>query len=259
MLEVCEIAVAGRPEGAIEMMMRSTLKKIIPQRYHLPLSYYKHKFQRGLEPEMALLPELTGTGKRAIDVGANSGFYTYALSKLFAKVEAFEPVPEYFRMLSVHPQRNVTLHNVALSDRAGSLQIHVPRGEDFGQSPSFVDFGYDAARVEVALKTLDEYRFDDVSFIKIDVEGYESEVLVGATQTIQRTHPILLIEIEQRHIQRPIDEVLRHIVDLGYHGFFYKDARLVDLATFSYEKDQKPFLANVSDKNYINNFIFKPS
>jgi hypothetical protein len=47
----------------------------------------------------------------------------------------------------------------------------------------------------VQVETLDSYCFQDVGFIKIDVEGYEKFVLEGAQQTIQRCRPTLQLEI----------------------------------------------------------------
>jgi hypothetical protein len=47
----------------------------------------------------------------------------------------------------------------------------------------------------VQVETIDSYQFQDVGFIKIDVEGYEKFVLEGAIQTIQRCRPTLQLEI----------------------------------------------------------------
>jgi FkbM family methyltransferase len=247
-------------KGKEELMpFARSIKRLIPLNYHLPISYYKHKFLRKLEPEMKLLPSLVGAGRRAIDVGANHGIYTYALSRLFESVEAFEPVPAYFRKLAGRCAPNVTVHNVALSNSSGSLHINVPTGDTFGESPSFVDLGYEKIRIEVPVRPLDDFGFANVSFIKIDVEGYESEVLQGAASTISICRPLMLIEIEQRHLRRPMTEIIGGILEQGYNGFFYRDSRLVDIAEFSYEKDQAPYLNDLRSSRYVNNFIFKPA
>ncbi|MFZ4856697.1 MAG: FkbM family methyltransferase [Desulfuromonadaceae bacterium] len=240
------------------MNISALIRKFVPARYFLCLSYYAHKYKGKLEPEMAILRELAGNKQRAIDVGANRGLYTYALSKIFNKVEAFEPVPEYFDALTKSKPGNVSLHNIGLSDKGGVLEINIPK-DNYGESPSFIDFGNDSIKKTVPIKLLDEYQFSDVSFIKIDVEGYESFVIRGAEQTIRKDKPVLLVEIEQRHLDRPITDIFNMIIEYGYHGYYYLDGKYVDVSNFSYEKDQKPYLDNLKNKKYINNFIFKPN
>ena len=71
--------------------------------------------------------------------------------------------------------------------------------------------------------------------------------------------PILIIEIEQRHIKNKIEEVFQYILNLNYKGFFLKKGELTTINKFKYEIDQKPYLKNVMVKEYINNFIFLPN
>ena len=104
--------------------------------------------------------------------------------------------------------------------------------------------------------SLDDYLFEDVDLIKIDVEGHESSVIEGAVETIRKTFPILIVEIEQRHISKPIDEVFNLILEIGYDGFFLKNGKLTSINEFSYSTHQEPFLNCVNDEAYVNNFIF---
>jgi len=60
---------------------------------------------------------------------------------------------------------------------------------------SLRDRGDGGAAVEVPLRTLDSFDFKDVSFVKIDVEGSELEVLEGGRRTISRDRPHLLVEL----------------------------------------------------------------
>jgi hypothetical protein len=110
----------------------------------------------------------------------------------------------------------------------------------------------------VDVDTVDNYGFDDVDLIKIDVEGHEQFVILGAVDTIKRTKPILIVEIEQRHINNDINEVFKAILNLSYNGFFLKNGTLMPLDSFSYKLNQMPFLQNVMAKEYVNNFIFTP-
>ena len=68
---------------------------------------------------------------------------------------------------------------------------------------------------------------------KIDVEGHEYSVIEGAEATLLASKPALLLEIEQRHIGRPINEVFDKILSMGYHGFFIGLYGLTSLVNFS--------------------------
>jgi hypothetical protein len=98
----------------------------------------------------------------------------------------------------------------------------------------------------------------NVGFIKIDVEGHEAAVLRGASRLIEQSAPTLLIEIEQRHIQGPIQDVFNMVAEMGYAGFFLKDWVLRSIATFDLEEDQLKHLHKLHSRRYINNFIFMP-
>jgi hypothetical protein len=81
---------------------------------------------------------------------------------------------------------------------------------------------------------------------------------MGATKTIKKNFPIIICEIEQRHTLIPINKIFKLIINFGYEGFFFKDNKLNKLKKFSYKIDQEPYLKDVENKNYINNFIFIP-
>lgn len=72
----------------MSISIEDQLKRLIPGPF-----YYWHKIAKELsrgEPELLRLREIAGNGT-AIDVGANRGYYSYALSKVATRVEAFEP------------------------------------------------------------------------------------------------------------------------------------------------------------------------
>lgn len=230
----------------------------IPLRYQVPLRYWYRRVRHRLEKELPIVCELLTADCVAIDVGANNGLYTYALSRLGARVEAFEPVPLCARTLEAFRSRNVRVHEVALSSTSGEREIFVPRATGVIHT-SLASFRKPEGTFEtlrVPVRRLDEYYFRGVSFIKIDVEGHELDVLKGSIETIARSHPLLLIEVEQRHLTFPMELVFRELSQLGYAGFFLFDGRINPLKTFSYRLHQEPFLDEVLSDRYVNNFIF---
>ena len=156
------------------------------------------------DPEIACLPDLVGEGRRAIDIGANRGVYTYWLAHCCDHVEAFEPNPDPAERIRRPALTNVCLHGEALSDEKGEVDFRVPvhyRGGADHPGGTLGDLGDAeiAAHFTTALACLDDFAFADVDFIKIDVEGHEEKVLDGAAQTIAQCRPAALIELEERH------------------------------------------------------------
>jgi FkbM family methyltransferase len=119
-----------------------------------------------------------------VDIGANIG----AMTKIFARrakvVHAFEPSPRALEYLELNADDNVIIHPVALSDHAG-VGLFEER-ESLDRS-SLSDHG-----IEVPVRTLDSFDLKP-DLIKIDVEGFEPEVLRGAQATLKHG-PILLFE-----------------------------------------------------------------
>jgi hypothetical protein len=77
----------------------------------------------------------------------------------------------------------------------------------------------------IKAKRLDDYDFSDVDLIKVDVEGHEESVLAGGMRTIEINRPVLIVEIEQRHIKKPIEEVSEKCYHLAMTGFICRMAR----------------------------------
>jgi FkbM family methyltransferase len=241
--------------------MKVAAREAVPRSIQVPLKYWLDKARGRLEPEMALLPALVNAGERVIDVGGNRGSYAYALHRLGARVEVFEPNPSCLYVLRAWAAgKDVGIHGVGLSDQDGVTSLHVPvdvRGVEHDASASMEPHDFDASRVHrVALRRLDDYAFDGVSFIKIDVEGHESRVLAGAAGTLRRLRPLLLVEIEQRHLKCPIREVFDQIRAFGYEGHFLDGATLSPLSSFDPARDQDPSCLGVRGARYVNNFLF---
>lgn len=227
-----------------------------------------HSFDAGLK----LAPFFISRPGAVFDIGANTGGYTYVLEKSAGAQNTFalEPVPHLAsRLMSLFPEVNIL--TMALSDVEGTLDLKAPvidglpewgRGtlEQF-QCPEPRQTG--AVVEQVSVRTLDtlcaEMDVQDVRFIKIDVEGHEHNVLRGAVKTLEAWHPVLLVEIEQRHHVKPVDEVFGWIEAQGYRGFFYNAQQVLlrPIEQFNVDSDQR--LGDHGDISYINNFYFVQS
>ena len=218
--------------------------------------YYPHKIAKERarnEPELRILRDIVRRGCTAIDVGANRGYYSYALSKIAGRVEAFEPNPAMARFARRKLGRNVRLHEVALSDRPGTMTLYVPQ---VGPSSMHLNaslkkpYAYEAyAEHAVRVATLDEFEFDDVGFIKIDAEGSDMEVIAGASRTISKHRPNLLVELIAVTHDSPAACIDRIARDFGYRGWVLVGDRLVEAQQALRAKDPGMLTYNV---------LFKP-
>lgn len=222
------------------------------------------------EIEAKLLRAIDFKNSSMLDVGANVGFYSAALEDVFGPdhVYLFEPLPSLNKGLKDRfPKSRV--FDLALSNATGRQKIRVPiiKGTLYDTRATLNDHqetGQTGAKeVEINLKPLDEIADTELSgpvgLIKIDVEGHELQVIEGAIKTIAKHHPLMLVEIEARHHQYPIEDIFRKIERLGYAGYFVSigEYELKPVALFDQSRDQNPeaFEAREFSK-YLNNFFF---
>jgi FkbM family methyltransferase len=142
--------------------------------------------------EDVIRASLEESGQIAFDVGANVGLISAALSKNFEEVHSFEPDPRchdlFHSNLDANCARNVKLHKVGLSSKDKSQAFNL--GAELGHSTLE---GAHITRLESSIciesRTLDSYAkelgISRIDLLKIDVEGHELDVLVGATSLLR--------------------------------------------------------------------------
>lgn len=237
-------------------------RDLLPMKYQVPVKYNYHAFRGSLERELDIIRFLISPSDLVLDIGGNRGIYAYHFWKLGADVEVFEPNLNCSAVLSAWAERkpNVNIHAVALSNRAGTAELHIPvdaSGIEHEAAASIENTKLgNTRRLSVPLQTLDSRQFRQVALIKIDVEGHEYSVIEGAEATIAASKPALLIEIEQRHNAKPIGEVFAKILDLGYQGYFMLAGQLKPLERFDAGQHQSLDNFRASNQGYINNFLF---
>ena len=207
-----------------------------------------------------------------IDIGANQGLFSLlaAQNPYCTQVLAFEPVSASYALLQeniAHSEQREKIKPIqqAVSGQAGHATMRLRSGHSGAATLERENLtGYHTQEV---VETIDITGLDaqllvqGAILIKIDVEGFESKVIAGASQTIMREKPILLIEIENRHLEgKSIIDIFDQISEFGYEGGFLYKGRIEKLADFhtQIQAKQNYFLDNMSGSNYINNFIFQP-
>ena len=155
----------------------------------------------------------------ALDIGANIGLWAKDLSNFFNKLICFEPNPycvEYLKkniniknseinscaLGSTEEEKNLFLHPT--NSGASSFVNNTKVGYDNQSRAVFGEFPKETKKAYVEIKKLDSFNIKKIDFIKIDVQGFELEVLKGSTNTLLNNSPILCIEEDSPETSKTI-------------------------------------------------------
>jgi FkbM family methyltransferase len=229
------------------------------------------------DPLLKLIDEFLKRGDVAVDVGAYRGWYSDRMATRVGpqgRVHAFEPNPDAREVLVsiARHQPAIAIHPVALSDHAATGALLRPFVDSARvdamssiSNPAVASAAHDS--VEVQITTHDQSLPEDagrVRFIKIDVEGHEHEALLGAEHCIDVGHPVIVVEIEQRHRARPVAETFAWLAAKGYTGYLVTRAGRRPIEEFDVERDQLRYVTDSFRRgrphaDYISDFLFVPA
>ena len=243
-----------------------------PQRTRLLLRALRARL-RSQRAELRALCGALRRGDVAVDVGANKGSHTLWMARAVGsrgRVLACEPQLALAEGLA-RDLRSLGLYQcevraVALGAEDGRATLHIPTDLDHPPGATLAGAalaGSTARAVEVPVQRLDTLLRGEerrIAAVKIDVEGYESAVLRGAAETIAGHRPLLVVEIEARHLgPEGVDGVLTQLEHLGYGGHFVRQGALVPIREFRTERDQAAAGPRFWERpEYCNNFVLTP-
>lgn len=182
-----------------------------------------------VEPREPLL-ELCPAGGVALDVGTNSGEVLLKLAMKAGRdgrIIGFEPNPRTFRKctrnLALNAFANVAVHNVGLGRAEGTLRLHSPSPSNSGGDRILAEGDGGADAIEIPVTTVDRFAASNalrrLDLIKIDVEGYEMNVLRGAEDTLRTLRPRLFVEVVDDFLRAQsssASELVRFLEDRDY-------------------------------------------
>lgn len=150
------------------------------------LTYQRHKY-------LAALPYVRGRGV-AVDVGAHVGLWSWQMAKDFERVVAFEPMPNHGRCwdLNMREVGNAVLFDYALGETAGTAWLKTRTKGSSGDTG--IEPGAEHGDVKAHVCRIDSLALREVHLIKMDCEGYELFVCRGATETLLRCKPVVIVE-----------------------------------------------------------------
>lgn len=146
-----------------------------------------------------------GVGDVFYDVGANRGFYTFLAADLCKEIHAFEVVPELANIMTINirPEDTIVVNPVAVSDTNGTVDVYLMDStmtNTINTSVAELLSSHDhpvSKKISVPAITLDSYleTHPKPTFLKIDVEGAEEQVLQGGKNFFSTESPVVAMEI----------------------------------------------------------------
>lgn len=147
-----------------------------------------------------------------IDVGSNVGIFTNSFAKIASdcNIHSFEAVTKTRHLLKetvkINNLKNVTIYDFGLGDKNEFININIDEN-NLGNSSIIHNFNStdedknDSSNGEelIQIKKLDDLNIKNISFIKIDIQEYEYQFLVGAKNTLINNNLVIIIEIPTRN------------------------------------------------------------
>jgi FkbM family methyltransferase len=176
------------------------------------------------------------------DIGANSGYYALLAAQQISggKIFSFEPLPANAAMFKDHIRLNqsklpgnvIQLQEIAISDREGEISFSddgAIEGNTYVSTASRFQQAKSKIMVKItSIDTLVDNGLHPPDVIKIDVEGAEFDVLVGARKVLQKIKPRILLATHDCHLPGVKDRCIMLLQEMGYSlrhtGYFNKYA-----------------------------------
>ncbi len=168
-------------------------------------------------------------GMKILEVGANIGYYALIETKLAGPtghLYAIEPSPYNFdllkRNLELNNIRNADLHQAAFGEKRGKVKFYMYDRSNLSSFIKREDMGMETTEIEVDMITLDDFlRLKKADFIRMDVEGYELEILKGSVQVLSSENKpkLFFIEVHSELLHKKNSsgrEIIEFLAKYGY-------------------------------------------
>ena len=236
--------------NTVTLTLVDGVRIVVPDSLDLITPYVLREQQDWFEDEIKFLRRALRPGDQVIDIGANYGVYTLSMAKAVGPggaVWAFEPASVtaalHARSIEANAFSHVTLFRTAVSRTSGVARLALHSNAELNALTDSAE----ATGERVAVTTLDDcltqHGWKDVAVVKIDAEGEEANILVGAHRFLEELSP--LVQYEVKAGQDWHMDLVQHFGEIGYRSY-----RLVPglgtLVPFQADAPADPYLLNLS-------------
>lgn len=212
-------------------------------------------------PTIKFFSNFVKNGMTIIDVGANVGYHSLILSKFTGekgRVFSFEPESKNIKILDgnikLNNFKNIKIITKAASNFNGTIKLFLSNSDNLGvHSTVYIPENVSQNFTEIEAVKLDDFvveeNIDKVDFVKVDVEGAETDVLAGMDKILKKHRPIVVLELVEK---------LQNM-----KGFSTKDVKKMMKETYNYDSFQ--ILNNgeikklsIESIQYSDNVVFIP-
>jgi FkbM family methyltransferase len=214
------------PEAKVVKVNNSKMM-LYPKRGDINTDLYLYRKREPICTEYLINSGIIQRNDVVLDIGANIGYYALVESKLVGengRVYAVEPVKSTYNLLKknieLNKSKNISTYNYAFGDKNSDSNIYVSSKSNLCAMTREATGGKIITVQEVKVLTVDEFVKDKPppTLVRMDVEGYEYEVIKGMTQTLKGKTKILL-ELHPNMLgfeSKKLDELLQTLQDNNY-------------------------------------------
>ncbi|HPQ08427.1 MAG TPA: FkbM family methyltransferase [Bacteroidia bacterium] len=177
--------------------------------------YIGHHLYYGFKDDsLNALLNLVKEGQIVMDIGANIGSTSLFIAQKIGstgKVFSFEPDKYNFiqlsKNISLNKFKNIEIFNYGLGNIKGEFKLYISTTDNRGGNRIIADTNYNNKEYSIIhVERLDDFveknNISKIDLIKIDVEGYEYNVLIGAEKVIRKNKPVLFIELDDNNLKQ---------------------------------------------------------
>lgn len=173
-------------------------------------------------------------GMHCIDIGSNIGYYAILESSKIGDnglVWSIEPSPQNFKTLSkniiLNQRKNIKCYNIAIGDENGKIDFVISEKSNWSKIKNKIDHIENGDKIiQVDIMTLDSFsqknEIKKVDLLRMDVEGYERNIIEGSMNFLEKFKPILMIEVHKMIIgNNRTNELLEKLQKMNYECEYF--------------------------------------
>ncbi len=174
--------------------------------------------------EISIISKILNKKANVIDIGANIGNHSLAISKFTNKVYAFEAHPKTFEILKFNcaNNRKIKIYNVGISNKKGFLYFKNTMSNNYGGRK----LNY-AGSIKSKINKLDNIinLNEKIDLIKIDIEGHEYHALIGMKKILTKNNSYLIIEFCENDVFKR-KKIINFLNSHGYlNAYFFSEKK----------------------------------